>query len=130
MVDKEGLEGIGLIAVKSNDVVVTGRKVTVEDGELVKTYLEEFVNYYGGEEDGSVQRRWMLKTMCKKSFKSYSSHSLTDSMVFEFFPEAGIELPEPPEDVGKSRAELALQSLDSMPESEKKKETLPTGENQ
>ena len=101
-------EGIGLRTLDPGRVW-TGRRVTVEEGELVKTFLDEFLNYYGGDEEGQVERRWALKSECKSSAKTISSSSLTDSRVSEYFPETDIELPDPPEDVGKSRNQLILE---------------------
>ena len=97
-----------LRAALSGQRIWTDRKVTVEDGDLVKTFLNEFLYYFGNESDGEVQRRWVLTTVLKNSGKYISTKTISDSDVDDFLPEADIQLPEPPEGVGKSRDELFL----------------------
>jgi hypothetical protein len=92
----------------SGTKIWTDREVLIEDGELVRTYLNEYVVYFGSEADGAVKRRWVLTSHLKNSGKIVSSQRMTDRQLDEYLPEADIELPEPPDSVGKSRDELYL----------------------
>lgn len=82
----------------------TGRELTVEDGEHVEVVLEEWLNLIGGV----VRRRWFCALRSKTSGRGFRKTTLTDRDVEERFGNA-VSIPEPPEDVGKTREELVLE---------------------
>jgi hypothetical protein len=104
------LEELCLNAALSGTKVWTDREVEIEDGELVRTYLNEYLTYFGTENGGEVERRWVLTTHLKNSGKIISTQRMIDLDLDQYFPETDIELPDPPEGVGKSRDELYLKA--------------------
>jgi len=104
----DDLRGIGLAAL-SPGRVWTEREVVVEDGDCIKTVLKEFVEYNGSADE--IIRRWSWSSFSKTSGQATTGRTLTDDMVDEYFPEADVDLPPAPEDVGKSKEELLLEEV-------------------
>lgn len=82
----------------------TGRELTVEDGNHVEVVLEE-IKLMVAE---TMRRRWLLRTSSKYGDKAMLRTQLTDREVEENFGPT-VDLPEPPEDVGKTRDQLILE---------------------
>lgn len=82
----------------------TGRELTIEDGDHVEIVLEEVKKMIADK----MRRRWLLATSSKYGDKAMAKTVLTDRDVEENFGPA-VTIPEPPEDVGKTREELILQ---------------------
>lgn len=109
----DDFSGIGLRAFRSCEgCVYTERVVEIEETGTVKVYADERVGYYGSEEKGRVERRWAVRSVAKESGLYIGSRNTTDEGLRKMFPEQDLNLPEKPDDCGKSYGELLIAEME------------------